>query len=184
MSFGGNSGRGALAAAALSIWQQAPILGVGPGNSYIYMLQRSPIGTPHNQYLNILVEFGILGLAAWLVFLVATWRAGLRIYQTATHPVHRTFALGWLGMFAGMVAGGVTGDFMVHSIRNGGIELFSGYYLQWVLLGGLVAIPCHRAPDERADRPPQPVRPRFWRVAPPRRAPAAPAAPAARVAVR
>jgi O-antigen ligase len=180
MSFGGNSGRGALAGAALSIWQEAPILGVGPGNSYIYMLQRSPIGTPHNQYLNILVEFGILGLAAWLVFLAATWRAGLRIYQTATHPVHRTFALGWLGMFAGMVAGGVTGDFMVHSIRNGGIELFSGYYLQWVLLGGLVATPA----IERRMSTPQaaaPVRRRFWRVAPPRRAAAA---PAARVAVR
>jgi O-antigen ligase len=180
MSFGGNSGRGALAAAALSIWQQAPILGVGPGNSYIYMLQRSPIGTPHNQYLNILVEFGILGLAAWLAFLVAAWRTGLRIYQTATHPVHRTFALGWLGMFAGMVAGGVTGDFMVHSIRNGGIELFSGYYLQWVLLGGLVAIPA----IERRMSAPQaaaPARRRFWRVAPPRRATAA---PAARLAVR
>ena len=102
------------------------------------MLQRSPIGTPHNQYLNILVEFGIVGLVAWLVFLVAAWRTGLRIYRDATHPVHRSFALGWLGMFAGMVAGGVTGDFMIHSIRNGGIELFSGYYLQWVLLGGLV----------------------------------------------
>jgi hypothetical protein len=144
------------------------------------MLQRSPIGTPHNQYLNILVEFGILGLAAWLVFLAAAWRAGLRIYKNATHPVHRTFALGWLGMFAGMVAGGVTGDFMVHSIRNGGIELFSGYYLQWILLGGLVAIPA----IERRMSAPQaaaPVRRRFWRVAPPRRATAA---PAARVAVR
>ena len=48
--------------------------------------------------------------------------------------------LGWLGAFAGMVVGGITGDFMIHSIRNGGLELFSGYYLQWVLLGGLVAV--------------------------------------------
>ena len=120
------------------------------------MLQRSPIGTPHNQYLNILVEFGIVGLVAWLVFLVAAWRTGLRIYRDATHPVHRSFALGWLGMFAGMVAGGVTGDFMIHSIRNGGIELFSGYYLQWVLLGGLVAIPAL----ERPAAPPSTPRPR------------------------
>ena len=29
---------------------------------------------------------------------------------------------------------------MIHSIRNGGLELFSGYYLQWVLLGGMVAV--------------------------------------------
>jgi O-antigen ligase len=140
MSYGGRSGRGQLALDALSIGQEAPILGVGPGNSYIYMLQRSPIGTPHNQYLNILVEFGLLGLTAWLVFLAVTFHTGLRIYRAATIPAHRTFALGWLGMFAGMVVGGVTGDFMIHSIRNGGLELFSGYYLQWVLLGGLVAV--------------------------------------------
>lgn len=140
MSYGGRSGRGQLALDALSIWQQAPMLGVGPANSYIYMLQRSPIGTPHNQYLNILVEFGALGLAAWLAFLGFALRTGLRIYREAVNPAHRTFVLGWLGMFAGMVVGGVTGDFMIHSIRNGGIELFSGYYLQWIMLGGLVAV--------------------------------------------
>jgi O-antigen ligase len=140
MSYGGRSGRGQLALDALSIWQEAPLLGVGPANSYIYMLQRSPIGTPHNQYLNILVEFGVLGLAAWLAFLAFALRTGLRIYRRTVHPAHRTFVLGWLGMFAGMVVGGVTGDFMVHSVRNGGIELFSGYYLQWIMLGGLVAV--------------------------------------------
>ena len=173
MSFGGNSGRGALAAAALSIWQEAPILGVGPGNSYIYMLQRSPIGTPHNQYLNILVEFGILGLAAWLTFLAGAWRAGLQIYRSAKLPVHRTYALGWLGMFAGMVAGGITGDFMIHSIRNSGLELFSAYYLQWVLLGGLVAIPGIERRTRAPQNAPAAARPRFWRVATTRRAPAA-----------
>jgi O-antigen ligase len=173
MSFGGNSGRGALAAAALSIWQEAPILGVGPGNSYVYMLQRSPIGTPHNQYLNILVEFGLVGLAAWLTFLVATWRAGLGIYRSAKLSVHRAYALGWLGMFAGMVAGGITGDFMIHSIRNGGIELFSGYYLQWVLLGGLVAIPRIERRTRAPQDAPAAARPRFWRVTTRRRAPAA-----------
>lgn len=140
MSYGGRSGRGQLALDALSIWQEAPILGVGPGNSYIYMLQRSPIGTPHNQYLNLLVEFGLLGLAAWLVFLAVAFHTGLRIYREAKTPAHRTFTLGWLGMFAGIVFGGITGDFMIHSIRNGGLELFSGYYLQWVMLGGLVAV--------------------------------------------
>jgi O-antigen ligase len=175
MSYGGSSGRGELALAALSIWEQAPLLGVGPGNSYVYMLQRSPIGTPHNQYLNLLVEFGLLGLAAWLVFLVVAWRTGLRIYREATHPVHVSFALGWLGMFAGMVVGGITGDFMVHSIRNGGIELFSGYYLQWVLLGGLAAIPAieRRMPADDVETAP---RSRYWRASAPRRLPAPSAA--------
>jgi O-antigen ligase len=139
-SYGGASGRGALAVDAFTIWQEAPVIGVGPANSYVYMLQRAPIGTPHNQYLNILVEFGLLGLVGWISFLVIAFRTGLDIYRKAELPAHRTFVLGWLGMFAGLVVGGGTGDFMIHSIRNGGLELFSGYYLQWVFLGGLVAV--------------------------------------------
>ena len=165
LSYGGRSGRSELALAALSIWQQAPILGVGPGNSYVYMLQRSPIGTPHNQYLNLLVEFGILGLLTWLAFLVSAMRAGFAVYSRAATPQTRTFALGWLGMFMGMIAGGITGDFMVHSIRNGGIELFSGYYLQWVLLGAMAAIPRIEA-LAGARRMPAAPRPRFWRARP------------------
>ena len=140
MSYGGASGRGALAMDALSIWEEAPVFGVGPANSYVYMLQRAPIGTPHNQYLNILVEFGLLGLVGWICFLVVAFRTGLEIYRASDLPEHRTFVLGWLGMFAGLVVGGGTGDFMIHSIRNGGLELFSGYYLQWVFLGGIVAV--------------------------------------------
>lgn len=157
MSVGGASGRGALAMDALSIWEEAPVFGVGPANSYVYMLQRAPIGTPHNQYLNILVEFGLLGLVGWIAFLVVAFRTGLEIYRTAEVPAHRTFVLGWLGMFAGLVVGGGTGDFMIHSIRNGGLELFSGYYLQWVFLGGIVAVqrlernrPLHDAATSRA----------------------------------
>ncbi len=140
-SWGGKAGRGELAEAALSIWAEAPLIGVGPGNSYVYMLQRAPIGTSHNQYLNILVEFGILGLAVWLWFLVQACRLGVQIYRRAREPEHARFALGCVGVFAGMVGGSLTGDFMVHSVRNGGLELFSGYYLQWVLLGALVSVP-------------------------------------------
>ena len=139
-SFGGRGGRLELAIAAFQIWLDAPIFGVGPGNSYAYMLQRATIGTPHNQYLNILVEFGAVGLVLWGWFLVAAFRTGLRIYHSTVDPTRRAFVLGWLGAFAGMVVGGGTGDFMIHSIRNGGLELFQAYYLQWVLLGGLVAV--------------------------------------------
>jgi hypothetical protein len=139
-SWGGRSGRVELGRVAFGIWSEAPVLGVGPGNSYVYMLQRGKIGTPHNQYLNILVEFGIVGLAVWLWFLVQTWRTSLNVYRRTRDPQLKTFTLIWLGTFAGMVVGSLTGDFMVHSVRNGGLELFSGYYLQWVLLGALVSV--------------------------------------------
>ena len=38
-----------------------------------------------------------------------------------------------------MIASGLTGDYIFHSVRNGGLLLFSAYYFQWVLLGLVVA---------------------------------------------
>ena len=69
-------------------------------------------------------------------------------------------------MFAGLVVGGVTGDFMIHSIRNGGLELFSGYYLQWVLLGGVVAVDRLERSRARSEASLQKPAQRQWRAAP------------------
>ena len=61
------------------------VLGVGPGNNYPYMLRYSTLGTAHNQYVNILIELGAVGLACFAVFSVQALRVGL-----ALHAVPRT----------------------------------------------------------------------------------------------
>jgi O-antigen ligase len=59
--------------AALRMWEQAPWLGVGPGNyaaAYAAVaLPRwsDPLGHAHNIYLNVLGETGMLGLVAFLL---------------------------------------------------------------------------------------------------------------------
>jgi O-antigen ligase len=139
-SWGGRSGRVQLAIDTVRIWSEHPIVGVGPGNNWPYMNHYSVIDTPHNQYLNVLLETGLAGLVAFLALLIGCLRVGWRLYRTANSRFVEMFALGWLGYFAGMVAGGMTGDFILHSIRNGGLELFTGFYLQWVMLGMLVGL--------------------------------------------
>lgn len=139
-SWGGRAGRVALAQDAVAIWSDWPILGVGPGNSYAYMLRYSVIGTPHNQYLDLLVEVGLIGLGVVLAFVVSAFRFGLRLWRRVRHPVHKEVVLGWLGAFAALAAGGLTGDFLLHSIRNGGLEMFSGFFVHWVFLGVAVGI--------------------------------------------
>jgi hypothetical protein len=72
--------------AALRMWEQAPWLGVGPGNYAInYPEVRLPrweesLGHAHNVYLNTLSETGLIGLATFLLFwgvcLVWVWRQG------------------------------------------------------------------------------------------------------------
>jgi O-antigen ligase len=139
-SWGGRAGRVAVGADAVAIWAKHPVLGVGPGNSWPYMNRYSVIDTPHNQYLNILLELGVVGLACFLWFLGSAFTLGLRLLDQLPEGFHRTIVIGWLGLFAAMVVTGLTGDFTFHSIRNGGLGLFSGYYLQWVMLGIVVSV--------------------------------------------
>jgi O-antigen ligase len=134
-SWGGRAGRLALATDAIAIWSRDPVFGVGPGNSWPYMHRYSVIDTPHNQYLNILLELGIVGLACFLWFVGGALKTGLDLLKLPLAPFHRTLVIGWFGLFVGMAVSGLTGDFIFHSIRNGGLEMFTGFYLQWVLLG-------------------------------------------------
>jgi len=139
-SLGGRAGRVALALDTIRIWRRYPVFGVGPGNNYPYMDHYSVIATPHDQYLTILLEMGIVGLASYLAFLVGAFKTGLDLLRSVRDRFHETYVLGWLGLFAGMAVGGLLGDFSLPSIRNGGIVTLSLYYLQWVMLGLMVAV--------------------------------------------
>ena len=137
-SWGGRAGRLALAADTIEIWSRHPIFGVGPGNSWPYMHRYSVIDTPHNQYLNILLELGIVGLGCFLWFIAGAVRTGIEGLGTLRDGFHRTLVVGWLGFFSGLAASALTGDFIIHSIRNDGLQMFRGYYLQWIFLGMVV----------------------------------------------
>lgn len=158
-SLGGRLGRGALLEGALTIWMAHPVVGVGPGNSYPYMLRYSLIGTPHNQYANLLVEVGLVGFLAFAEFIRRAILLGLRTRARAT-PEMQWIVTGWIGLFAGLVVGGVAGDFMMHSIRNGGILFFTQFYQQWVLLGAVIAV--HRLGSAPVTRVEVPARPTPW----------------------
>jgi hypothetical protein len=140
-SLGGRAGREALAMDAIRIWTRYPLLGVGPGNNYPYMDHYSVIATAHGQYMNILLELGIVGLGCYLAFVVGAVRTGLDLLRSARCREHEILVLGWLGLFAGLVVvGGLTGDYSLPSIRNDGLRTLSWYYLQWVMLGLMVAV--------------------------------------------
>ncbi len=84
---------------------------------------------------------------------------GLKLWRTAREPVHRTLVLGWLGIFAGMLVGGFFGDFMLPSIRNDGLDLFAQFYVQWIILGLVVAASAleQRRPGYKSYVHPQPL---------------------------
>jgi len=139
-SWGGRAGRVALAEDAIGIWSRFPMFGVGPANSYPYMLRYSVIGTPHSQYFNFLLEFGLVGLALLVSFVVGGIAYGWRALKVPRPLEARIFLTGWLAGFVSWTLSSMTGDYMLHSIRNGGLEMFSGFYLHWVFLGAAVAV--------------------------------------------
>ena len=139
-SLGGDGGRDALIRDSFSIWSQHPVFGVGPGNNYPYMLRYSTLGTAHNQYMNILMELGLIGLACFCWFAFGALRTGLKAWQLASRNSTRIIVAGWIGLFTAMLVGGFFGDFMIPSIRNDGLQLFALFYVQWVILGVIVSI--------------------------------------------
>ena len=79
--------------AGLRMFLAHPILGVGIGNypdaypQYFVTIFMDPLGHAHNYYINIAAETGSIGLTAYLLFLLATFIAGVHSYRSITKTI-------------------------------------------------------------------------------------------------
>jgi O-antigen ligase len=136
----------------VQVWLKRPVLGVGNANLPSYLLAygtgRIPARVallgqahPHNTYLGILAENGLLGLGCmlWLIlsFVRALWRSIDRMAADAL----RGLAAGSLALF---VAGATTAMFAggllpIYSAGGAGSGNVNGMALVWILYGAGVA---------------------------------------------
>ena len=131
------------------LWSSAPIIGVGPGN-YPRVIAATVEAPPewlrihvHNQYLQVAIEFGVLGLAA-LLYLFSKLTLGLiRAFRDPSSPPEaRNLAAGGLGLIVGLV---------VHGLVD---ELLSNHAMEiGLLLGMALAV----LADPKRGTPSQPV---------------------------
>jgi len=123
-----------------------PILGLGPGNYYNYTLLFPILGfyvefNSHNNYVDIVAQTGILGLACFIWFVVVTWQLGWHLRnQVPKDGFTQAFVYGALGGLAGSVAAGMFGDWVLPFVYNIGIFGLRSSIYAWFFLGGLVAI--------------------------------------------
>jgi hypothetical protein len=143
-SWGGKNGRGQLLEDTVGVWAGHPLLGVGPGNSYPYMIHYVGLGTPHSQYGGLLLDCGLAGLLVFVGFVGGVLRFAWTALQQPREEAQQAFVIAWAASFAGMAVISLTGDYMLHNIRNGGIEMFTGFYIQWVFLGAAVGVIRHQ----------------------------------------
>lgn len=101
----------------LAMWRQHPLLGVGPGGvkrEYVrYALPeavKKRTGHVHNTPLQILVERGVLGFAAWLWLWIAFYAHAIgRLRRLPVEAVReRTLAVGALAAITGFLVGGLS----------------------------------------------------------------------------
>lgn len=119
---------------AFQAFKEHPVFGIGPGNfgSYYdnYPMESLPkveYQTVNNQYLEVLAENGILGLAVFVLFLIILFIRSWRAFRITKNPLISAFILGATAALVGILAQ---------------YNFFSTLYIIyiWFLMGLLVAV--------------------------------------------
>jgi O-antigen ligase len=122
-----------------------PIVGFGPANYYWYTRLFHIRGwavefNSHNQYLDIIAQVGLLGLACVLWFAWEVGRLGWQLREHTPDGFTRAYVYGALGGLVGTLASGMLVDWFLPFVYNIGLSGFRASMLPWLFLGGLVSI--------------------------------------------
>ncbi|NJN16883.1 MAG: O-antigen ligase domain-containing protein [Oscillochloris sp.] len=142
----------------LTLWEQNWrvvsdhwLFGTGPAGYAIYYMTffRADARSTHNNYLDILAQFGFTGLFVWFwLAIVAVWE-GWRLISRAPPGILRTAAIvatgGWIAALGSMMLG----DWVLPFAFNQGIGGFKYTVYTWLFLGLLISIRRIIADEER-----------------------------------
>ena len=122
-----------------------PVLGLGFANYYWYTPLFPIRGyavsfNSHNNYVDIVAQTGLVGLACFLWLLWEVGRLGWRLRKQAPAGFAQAYVYGALGGLAAMVVAGMLGDWILPFFYNVGLNGFRSSMLGWLFLGGLVSL--------------------------------------------
>jgi putative inorganic carbon (HCO3(-)) transporter len=146
--------RQALWSAALRMWEDRPLTGVGPGRFGIEApayVRNNPLvierPVTHNSYLNVLAELGVLGLVAFVGMLGSSWRLLARARRRAREALDPDGSRMATGMEASLVVAIAGGAFLSE-------QLTTPFWLIGALAAVVGSVPrTVRAPAVRVRRP-------------------------------
>jgi hypothetical protein len=129
----------------LQIIKINPILGTGFANYYWYTPLFPIRGfavsfNSHNNYIDIIAQTGLVGLACFVWFLWETGWLGWRLRDKVPSGFARAYVYGALGGLVGMIVLGMFGDWVLPFFYNIGLDGFRSSMLGWLFLGGLVSL--------------------------------------------
>jgi O-antigen ligase len=132
-------------AIVINIVKANPILGLGFAN-YYWITPLFPIRgyavvfNSHNQYIDILAQTGLVGLACFLWFFWEVGRLGWRLRERAPAGFARAYVYGALGGLVGILVAAALVDWVLPFVYNIGLTGFRASVLAWIFLGGLVSL--------------------------------------------
>ncbi len=123
----------------------SPLIGLGPANYYWYTPLFPIRGwyvrfNSHNQFVDIVAQTGLIGLAVVGWFAVEQALLGWRIRERMPNGFARAYVYSVLGGLAGMMVGGMLADWFFPFVYNIGLYGYRGAIPGWLFLGGLVAL--------------------------------------------
>lgn len=126
----------------LSIVREHWLFGMGPAGYASYNMTYFPwdARSTHNNYFDILAQFGVVGMGLWLWFVSLSLWYGWRTVQIAPSGLLRTVAIvataGWAAAMVSMVFG----DWVLPFVYNQGIGGFRYAVYSWLFLGLLIVV--------------------------------------------
>ncbi len=129
----------------LKIVRVNPILGLGPANYYYYTPLYPIRGyyvsfNSHSQYVDLLLQTGILGLLCFLWFAVAVGKLAFRTMRRAQEGFAQGYAHAVLAGLGGTLVAGFLGDWVIPFVYNVTLAGTRASFLPWIFFGGLVAL--------------------------------------------
>jgi O-antigen ligase len=141
-----------------NIAKVSPVFGLGPSNYYHYTPLYPILGyyvqfNSHNQYIDIIAQYGLVGMAAFLWLMAAIVVTGLKLRRKVSGDFRAAYVNACVaGLVGSLVAGGL-GDWFIPFVYNIGITGFRASMFGWLFPGGLVAIEQMLASEKKAPAP-------------------------------
>ena len=122
-----------------------PVTGLGPANYHYYASMYSLLGyfirfNTHNNYFDIILQTGLVGLACFLWLVGVLILLGFWLRRHSADGFERGYANGLLAGIAAILAVGFTADYFLPFVYNIGITGFQTSVFFWLFCGGLISL--------------------------------------------
>jgi hypothetical protein len=119
-----------------------PLLGLGPASYtwYVRTYRNVQVEQSHNNYIDIFLQTGVVGLGLFLLIFAQLFRQALALRHRFHGDFAQAYVYGVLGGMAGALTAAVFADWVLPYVYNIGLAGFRHSVFTWLLMGGLVSL--------------------------------------------